>query len=77
MRNRPTFQFRSCALVFNKGMSSATTGVLLMKPIRVAVMSDFLMSTPLELFPRRSMIRSKGSIFFKRPVRAITVKMEG
>ena len=80
MRNRPTFQPRSWALDFSKGMSSATTGVLLMNPLRVAVMSVLLMSTPLELFPKRSMIRWKGSVFFMTPVsaiRAITVRMEG
>ena len=47
----------------------------------------FAQSTELEvgfdlaqLFPRRSMIRWKGSVFFRTPVsaiRAITVRMEG
>jgi len=80
MRNLPTFQLRSWALDFNKGMSRATTGVLLMNPLRVAVMSELLISTPLELFPRRSMIRWKGRLFFRTPVsaiRAITVRMDG
>ena len=80
MRNRPTFQPFSWALDFNKGMSKATTGVLLMNPLSVAVMSELLMRTPRELFPSISMIRWKGSVFFRTPVRAIsaiTVRMEG
>jgi len=80
MRNLPTFQLRSWALDFNKGMSRATTGVLFMNPLSVAVISELLISTPLELFPRRSMIRWKGSVFFRtlvRAIRAITVRMEG
>ena len=71
---------RSWALDFSKGMSRATTGVLLMNPLRVAVMSELLIRTPRELFPKRSMIRWKGSVFFRTPVsaiRAITVRMEG
>ena len=80
MRNRPTFQPFSWALDFNKGMSSATTGVLLMNPLRVAVMTELLIRTPRELFPRRSTIRWKGSVFFRTPVSAIkpiTVRMDG
>ena len=80
MRNRPTFQPRSWALDFNKGMSRATTGVLLMNPLSVAVMSELLIRTLFELFPRRSMIRWKGSVFLRTPVRAIraiTVRMDG
>ena len=63
MRNRPTFQPRSWALDFSKGMSRATTGVLLMNPLRVAVISELLINTPEELFPRRSIILWKGSVF--------------
>ena len=80
MRNLPTFQFRSWALDFSNGMSRDTTGVLLMNPLRVAVISELLISTPLELFPRRSMIRWKGSVFLRihvRAMRAITVSSEG
>ena len=80
IRNLPTFQPFSRALDLRRGMSSATTGVLLMNPLSVAVMSELLMRTPLELFPRRSMIRWKGSVFFRTPVRAIraiTVRMDG
>ena len=80
MRNWPTFQLRSWALDLSRGMSKATTGVLLMNPLRVAVMSELLMRTPRELFPRRSMIRWKGSVFFRTPVNAmsaITVRMDG
>jgi len=80
MRNRPTFQFRSRALDLSRGMRSATTGVLLMNPLSVAVMSELLMRRPRELSPRSSMIRWKGSVFFKTSVRAIsaiTVRMEG
>ena len=72
IRNLPTFHPFSWALDLSRGMSSATTGVLLMNPLSVAVIS--------ELFPRRSMIRWKGSVFFRTPVRAIraiTVRMEG
>ena len=53
---------------------------LLMNPLRVAVMSELFMRTPRELLPRRLMMRWKGSVFFKTPVRAmsaITVRMEG
>ena len=80
MRNRPTFQPRSGALDFIKGMSRVTTCVLLMNPLRAAVMSELLMRTSRELFPRRSMMRWKGSVFLSTPVsaiRAITVRMEG
>ena len=51
-----------------------------MNPLRVAVMTELLIRTPRELFPRRSMIWWKGSVFFRTPVsaiRAITVRMEG
>ena len=61
-------------------MSRATTGVLLMNPLSEAVIRELLIRTPLELFPRRSMIRWKGSDFFRTPVRAIraiTERMEG
>ena len=80
IKNLPTFHPFSWALDLSSGMSSATTGVLLMKPLRVAVIRELLMRTPRELFPRRSMIRWKGSVFFRTPVnaiRAITVRMEG
>ena len=80
IRNLPTFQPFSWALDLSSGMSSATTGVLFMNPLSVAVMRELLMRTPRELFPRRSMIRWKGSVFFRTPVRAIraiTVRMEG
>ena len=56
------------------------TVVLLMNPLSVAVISEHLMRTPRELFPRRSMILWKGSVFFRtlvRAIRAITVRMEG
>jgi len=46
----------------------------------VAVMIELLISTPRELFPSRSMIWWKGSVFLSTPVRAmraITVRMEG
>jgi len=46
MRNLPTLQPRSWALDFNKGMSRATTGVLLMNRLRVAVMSELLAVRP-------------------------------
>ena len=80
MRNRPTFQPRSWALDFNKGMSSATTGVLLMNPLRVAVISERLIRIDLLEFPRISIMRWKGSVFLRMPVRAmraITVRIEG
>ena len=80
MRNLPTFQPFSWALDLSRGMSRATTGVLLMNPLSVAVIKELLMRTPLELLPRSSMIRWKGSVFFSTPVkaiRAITVRMEG
>jgi len=80
MRNRPAFQPRSWVLDFNKGIRRATTGVLLMNPLRVAVITELLIRSPRELFPRRSMMRWKGSVFFRTPVsaiRAITVRMEG
>ena len=80
IKNLPTFQPFSWALDLSRGMSSATTGVLLMNPLSVAVISELLIRTPFELFPRRSMIRWKGSVFFRTPVRAIraiTVRMEG
>ena len=80
MRNRPTFQPRSWALDLSSGMSRATTGVLLMNPLRVAVMSELLIRIDLLEFPRISNMRWKGSVFFKMPVmamRAITVRMAG
>ena len=80
MRNLPTFQLRSWALDFNKGMSRATTGVLLMNPLRAAVMSELLIRIDLLEFPSRSTMRWKGSVFLRMPVRAmraITVRMEG
>ena len=80
MRNRPTFQPFSLALDLSRGMSKATTGVLLMNPLRPAVITELLINTPLELFPRRSMMRWKGSVFLSAPVsaiRAITVRMDG
>ena len=80
IKNLPTFHPFSLALDLSNGMSSATTGVLLMNPLSVAVISELLMRTPLEPFPRRSMIRWKGSVFFRTPVRAIsaiTVRIEG
>ena len=80
MRNRPTFHLFSWALDFKRGMRSTTTGVLLMNPLRVVVISELLMRTPRGLLPRMSMMRWKGSVFFKTPVRAmsaITVRMKG
>ena len=80
MRNRPTFHRRSWALDFNKGMSSATTGVLLMNPLKTAVIRELLIRIDLLEFPSRSMMRWKGSVFLRMPVRAmraITVRMEG
>jgi len=80
IKNLLTFHPFSWALDLSRGMSNATTGVLLMNPLSVAVMSELLIRTPRELFPRRSMIRWKGSVFFRTPVRAIraiTVRMEG
>ncbi len=80
IRNLPTFHPFSWALDLSRGISSATTGVLLMNPLSVAVIRELLIRTPLELFPRRSIIRWKGSVFFRTPVRAIraiTVRMDG
>ena len=80
IKKRLVFQPCSCALDLSSGMSRAITGVLLMNPLNAAVMKELLMSTPLELFPRKSMIRWKGSDFFRTPVsaiRAITVRIEG
>ena len=80
IKKRLAFQPCSCALDFSKGMSSATTGVLLMKPLRVAVMSELLIRIDRLEFPRMSMMRWKGSVFLRMPVRAmraITVRMEG
>jgi len=80
IRKRPTFQPRSCALDFSKGMSRATTGVLLMNPLKAAVMKELLIRIDRLEFPSRSMIRWKGSVFLRIPVRAmraITVRMEG
>jgi len=80
IRNRPTFQPRSWALDFSKGISRATTGVLLMNPLKAAVMRELLIRIDRLEFPRMSMMRWKGSIFFRMPVRAmraITVRIEG
>jgi len=80
MRKRPTFQFRSWALDFSKGMSRATTGVLLMNPLRVAVMRELLIRIDRLEVPRISMMLWKGSVFLRMLVsamRAITVRMEG
>ena len=80
MRNRPTFHPRSWALDFSKGMSRATIGVLLMNPLKAAVMRELLIRIDRLEFPRMSMIRWKGSVFLRMPVRAmraITVRMEG
>jgi len=80
MRNLFTFQFRSWALDFSKGMSTATTGVLLMNPLKAAVMRELLIRIDRLEFPSRSIMRWKGSVFFRIPVRAIraiTVRMEG
>ena len=57
IKNRPTFQPFSCAFDFNSGMSSATTGVLLINPLSVAVMRELLIRTLLGLLPKRSMMR--------------------
>ena len=79
IRNRPTFQFRSWALDFISGISNATTGVLLMNPLSVAVISELLIRIDLLEFPRISIMRWKGSVFLRMPVRAIraiTVRME-
>ena len=80
IKKRPTFQPRSSALDFSKGMSRATTGVLLMNPLKAAVMRELLIRIDRLEFPRMSMMRWKGSVFFKMPVRAmsaITVSIEG
>ena len=80
MRNRPTFHPRSWALDFSNGMSRATTGVLLMNPLKAAVMMELLIRIDRLEFPRMSMMRWKGSVFLRMPVRAmsaITVSIEG
>ena len=80
IRNRPTFQPRSWDLDLSSGMSRATTGVLLMNPLKAAVMMELLIRIDRLEFPSRSMIRWKGSVFLRMPVRAmraITVRMEG
>ena len=80
IRNRPTFQPRSWDLDLSKGMSTATTGVLLMNPLNAAVKRELLIRIDRLEFPRMSMMRWKGSVFFKMPVRAmsaITVSIEG
>ena len=80
IKKRLAFQPCSCALDLSSGMSRATTGVLLMNPLRVAVMRELLIRIDRLEFPSRSMIRWKGSVFLRMPVRAmraITVRMEG
>ena len=64
IRNLPTFHPYSWALDLRRGMSSATTGVLLMNPLSVTVIRELLIRTPFELCPRRSMMRWKGNVFF-------------
>ena len=61
-------------------MRSATTGVLLMNPLKVAVMRELLIRIDLLEFPSTSMMRWKGRVFLRMPVRAmraITVRIEG
>ena len=80
IKKRLAFQFRSFALDLSSGMSSATTGVLLVNPLKAAVMRELLIRIDLLEFPSRSTMRWKGSVFFRMPVRAmraITVRIEG
>ena len=80
IKKRLAFQPFSCALDLSSGMSRATTGVLLMNPLKAAVMRELLIRIDRLEFPRMSMMRWKGSVFFRMPVRAmraITVRIEG